>query len=67
MGLQIGNFPGGFELSFPSDPVPGDGYASDFYGLVEGFLALKLDESLAKLVGIILAMAVALTGRIVDR
>ncbi len=32
----------------------------------DGFLALKLDEDLAKLVGIILATAVALTGQIVD-
>jgi hypothetical protein len=31
-----------------------------------GFLALKLNEDLTKLVGIILATAVALTGRIVD-
>jgi len=35
--------------------------------LEDGFLALKLDEDLTKLVGIILAAAVALTGQIVDR
>ena len=33
--------------------------------LIDGFLALKLNENLAKLVGIILATAVALTGQIV--
>ena len=40
---------------------------SDMCEFREGFLALKLNEDLAKLVGIILAAAVALTGQIVDR
>jgi hypothetical protein len=44
-----------------------DGNTSDFYTLREGFLALKLNDGLAKLVGIVLATAVALTGRVVDR
>ena len=34
---------------------------------IDGVLALKLNEDLTKLVGIILAAAVALTGQIVDR
>ena len=43
------------------------GNTSDMCELIDGFLALKLNENLAKLVGIILATAVALTGQIVDR
>ncbi len=35
--------------------------------LRDGFLVLKFNEDLTKLVGIILATAVALTGQIVDR
>ena len=43
------------------------GNTSDICELRDWFLALKLNEDLTKLVGIILATAVALTGQIVDR
>ena len=58
-GLVLNDFVGESEAS--------TGNTSDMCELEDGFLALKLDEDLTKLVGIILAAAVALTGQIVDR
>jgi len=58
-GLFLNDFVGESEAS--------TGNTSDMCELEDGFLALKLDEDLTKLVGIILATAVALTGQIVDR
>jgi len=58
-GLVLNDFVGEFEAS--------TGNTSDMCESRDGFLALKLNEDLTKLVGIILATAVALTGQIVDR
>ena len=55
----MNDFVGEFEAS--------TGNTSDMCEFIDGFLALKLNEDLTKLVGIILATAVALTGQILDR
>ena len=52
---------------FVGESEASTGNTSDMYELGDGFLALKLNEDLTKLVGIILAAAVALIGQIVDR
>ena len=58
-GLVLNDFFGEFQGS--------TGNTSDMCELRDGFLVVKLNEDLTKLVGIILAAAVALTGQIVDR